>query len=547
MSITINKAPEKVNQTGNPIWYELASSLSHPTIYIHCQLQVYFGGAWIDATTNEDKIEADTAGGSVFQIQALLNKYLTQKFTYPESESQLMVTQAGMSVQFRIKHKESWIESDGTEGEDSSYTTDDNTYYAIKGGVPNELLAILNTAQSSWWGEMELNKQFCTWQPTTKNTYPTAVEKLYWIMRRSATETLQISWTATDESTGTITATKAANIYQVVECCISPALVESLAGKEIASYTVSISGQSEVRTFTIDRNYYERTDNFTFDNSMGCFDCLSAVGWRTESGKNERNSYNKRFPLYPELTDRTQQNSRATRKDSNQSNTGFLLTADWLEYMREMDLSADAYLLEGTLTRAVNIETEEGITLNDNPDFMLQYPVKWSFAHKNKWSGKFYGSLRAPVPPSFTSALAMFDRRVGNKLIDRISGAEATIDATGVTFPTLATDVFDKTNTTYWDAGIPNTAGDNRKWLFAELDWEFMVDYAEDTTHGILFLKDFGSDVRSTLPILVFNPSRSEAEQSEITDYLETYFFHIDEDGNIVTDDDNAYLVGGTI
>ncbi|WP_319228340.1 hypothetical protein [Draconibacterium orientale] len=542
MAITINKTPEQVNLTGNPIFYELASSLAHPTIYIHCQLQVYYGGAWINATTDEDKIEADANGGVTVQVQALLNKYLVQKFTFPESTAAMFITQSGMSIQFRIKHKESWIEANGTEGESASYTEDSNTYYAIKGGVPNELLAIFNTAQTDWWNELKLNKQFCTWQPREKRTYPGAVEKLYWIFRATATLTLSIAWTATDATTGTIAKTNTANAYSVGECCISPALVEELAGKEIASYVVSIDGQSEERTYTIDRTYYDRADNFAFDNSMGCYDCLTAVGWRTEKGSNERSSYNKRFPLYPELTDRTRQNSRAWRTDKNESNTGFLIDTDWLEYMRELDLSRDAYKLEGSLARPVNIDTDEGITIDDSND-LLSYPITWSFAHKNRYWGKTSIVIRTPIPPYPESAIAMFDRRVGNKLIDRISGAEATIDATGVTFPELAADVFDKSDTTYWDASIPNTGGNNRKWLFSELNWEFMVDYATDAAHGTLFLKDFESDVRSTLPIMVYNPALNEAGQTEIVNYLNTYLFIVDSTGAVIQDSDNAFVV----
>lgn len=149
--------------------------------------------------------------------------------------------------------------------------------------------------------------------------------------------------------------------------------------------------------------------------------------------------------------------------------------------------------------------------------------------------------------PYMAYSVAYFDRRVGNQLIDRLNGYRATIDATGVTFPEMSPDIFDKTDTTYWGAGIPNTAGDNRKWLFAELSWEFMVDYATDAAHGRLFMKDFGSDVRNTLPIIIFSSTRTEAQQSEIITYLETYFFLVDEDGNIVIDTDNAYLVSGNI
>jgi len=542
MSITINRAPDKVSLTGNPVFYELGSNLAHPTIYIHCQLQVYYGGAWVNATTDEDKIEADASGNATFQVQALLNKYLSQKFTFPESDSQLMITQSGMSIQFRIKYKESWIESDGTEGESAAYTEDTNTYYALKGGVPNELLAILNTAQTSWWDELKLNKQFLTWQPREKRTYPGSTEKLYWIYRTTATLTLQIAWTATDGTTGTINTTNTANEYTVAECCISPALVESLAGKEIAGYVVSISGESEERTYTIDRTYYDRADNFLFDNSLAAFDCLTAVGWRKQTGSNKRSSYTKRLPLYPELTDRTQQNSRAWRTDKNESNTGFLLDTDWLEYMRELDLSRDAYKLEGTLARAVNIDTEEGTTLDDSTD-MHSYPVTWSFAHKERYFGRWNIALKCPLPPFASQCIALFDRRVGGSLIDRIAGQEATIDATGVTFPALAADVFDKTNTTYWNATIPNTAGNNRKWLFAELDWEFMVDYATDAAHGTLFLKDFGSDVRSTLPIMVYNPALNEAGQTEIVNYLNTYLFIVDSTGAVIQDSDNAFVV----
>lgn len=544
MALTVTDKPEVVSLTGNPVFFELATDLVHPFLWIHLQLQVYIDSAWVDASGNEDKIGASVSRSAIFKIQGLLNKYLAPKFTYPENSDTLVINRPEMVVRFRIKYKESWVTIAGVQGE-SAWVTGAESFYAVKGGVPNELLAIYNTAQTTWWNEMVLNKQFCTWQPKEKRTYPGAVEKLYWIPRRTATESLRIVWTGVDGTTGTIIRSHSAVAYRMIEICNSPALVENLAGKPVASFNVYLNGQSEERIFTVSRRYFERADNFLYDNSLGCFDSLTAVGWRKETGSNERESYNKQFPLYPELTDRSIITHRAWRTDKNVSNTGFLLNTEWLQYLKEIDLSREAYCIEGTLPRAINVTTGESVTIDDSTDTHY-YEVEWTFAHKNRYSGRFYGALRSPVPPYYSNVIAMFERRVGSKLIDRISGAEATIDGTGITFPVLGTDVFDKTNGTFW-TGIPNTAGNNRKWLFAELSWEFMVDYATDAAHGTLFLKDFGDNIKSTLPILVYAPARTEAQQSEIVAYLETYSFLVDTDGSIIIDSDNAYVVDGTI
>ncbi len=389
MAITITDKPEVVSLTGNPIFFELASDLIHPFLWLHCQVQVYVNSAWVDASSYEDKIGAAVSRAATFKVQSLLNKYLTPRFTYPENSAALMINRPEMVVQFRIRYKESWTTLEGVSGE-SAWVTGEESFYAIKGGVPDELRAFFKTEQSSWWEEMFLHKQFCTWQPDNKKTYPGAIEKLYWIPRRTATESLRIEWTAADGSTGTLTRSHAATQYLIIEICISPGLVENLIGMPVSAYKIYLNEQSEERNYIVSRKYTERADNFVFDNSLGCFDTLTAVGWRKETGNNEREMYNKLLPLKPDWTDRSVMAHRAWRTDKNVSNTGFILDGDWLQYMKEIDLSREAFVIDGDFPLAITIETGEGVTLDDSTDTHF-YEVEWSFAHKNRYFGKRKG------------------------------------------------------------------------------------------------------------------------------------------------------------
>lgn len=524
MAITIIDQPDTVNLTGCPIQFTFQSDLDHPQVWIRAYIQVLINGVFVSQI--EDKIAVDADGVAVFQFQALLNKHLDSQFSFPEHEASLMIAHPKMSVQFKIVYGEIYKPIDGPI--QPLALTFGSTYYAIRGGLPNHIMARMNVQQITWWEDVVENKRFLTNQPLEKETYPASVEKLYWMMRATGTITLKFDWTATDDSTGTYTTTLAANAYQVVEICVSPGLIEALTGKELAAYTVSISGLSEERIFTVDRRHKERFDRLLFDNSLGTFDTLTATGMRTQTGENSRESYRKQLPRYPELNDRTIGYNRAERINKNESSLGFLNNQEWLEYTEEIDLSNNAYWLDGTVAKPINIVTTESVTLNDERDYFT-LDIEWELAHKTMWFAYQRGTLQFVIPPFINKLSAFFNRARGIQLLDIRFNHTATISGSNITFPNITgNDLFDFSDATYWDqtliaatswynAGAPRTC---------PLSWLVGATWAEaatDATHARLFHRDYSTKLRDVLPVLVYSSNLSAAEQQTVVDWLDWY------------------------
>ncbi|WP_299576703.1 hypothetical protein [uncultured Sunxiuqinia sp.] len=525
MAITIIDQPDTVSLTGCPIRFVFQSDLTYPQVWIRAYIMVWINGAYVNQL--EDKIVVDADGVAVFQFQALLNKHLESKFSFPEHEASLMIAHPQMSVKYQIVYGEIYKPADGPE--QPLGLTFGDTYYAIRGGLPNHVMARMNVQQITWWEDVVENKRFLTNQPLEKTTYPVSVEKLYWIMRSTGTITLKFDWTATDDSTGTYTTTHTADAYQVVEICLSPGLIEALTGKELAAYTVSISGLSEERTFTVDRQHKERYDRLLFDNSLGTFDTLTATGMRTQTGENSRESYRRQLPTYPELNDRTMAYNRAERVNKNESSLGFLNTQEWLEYTEELDLSCNAYWLDGSVAKPINIVTTESVTLEDERDYFTQN-IEWELAHKSKWYARQRGTLQFVIPPYINKLSAFFNRARGIKLLDLRFNHMAIISGTNITFPNITgNDLFDFSDATYWDqtliaatgwynAGTPRTCP--LSWLQG---WAW-AEAATDATHARLFHRDYNTKLRDVLPVLVYSSNLSTAEQQTVVDWLDWYY-----------------------
>lgn len=554
MAITKTTSPENVNLTGNGIWFSLSSNLVDSfvsNLQIVLVVEYYNGTAWVALQTATKPV---IGGVAMFNVQHYLDKVPVPAFTYPESADNLIVNHPGACVKFRIKWNELYFNTTTNAYVSTAQVTDSGNYYTIQGGIPTDVERIFNQAATTFYNELVLNKQFLTAMPREVEISERATVKLYWLLRAGENYLrLYVKKYFADGTTSIVLlSSKSVAAYSVNELICSPSKIfteEELPG--IYKYEIWCTNAtttniiSEIRTFTINRRYFERNDYFLFQNSAGSFDFLWAHGRKKETIGISKLNYSLRLPYAANLSNREMFNSRGQLTKTRQSEIGFI-TKELLHYLQEFFTSENIIWLNNSIpVPALNV-TEQAELVDDSND-MQSLPFLWRPDTLHRYHHSNYIALQSPLPPYFDYAIAMFDRRVGANLIDKINALEATIDSTGVTFPTLTPDIFNKTNATYWGATIPNTAGNNRKWLFSELSWEFMVDYATDAAHGTLFLKDFGSDIRSTLPILVFSPVRSEAQQNEIVTYLETYSFLVDTDGSIIIDTDNAYIVDGTI
>lgn len=150
--------------------------------------------------------------------------------------------------------------------------------------------------------------------------------------------------------------------------------------------------------------------------------------------------------------------------------------------------------------------------------------------------------LELPFYPYFTSAGAVFFAQMGSNVLNA-KGANATVDGNYIIFPEVANDILDRSDATFWASDIPIHESDPRKWLISELTGTFTIQYSTATTRARLFFRDYSGTVSSILPIVAYTTDRTEAQQQEIVDWLNEYFFLLDEDGNVLIDDEGDFLI----
>lgn len=150
--------------------------------------------------------------------------------------------------------------------------------------------------------------------------------------------------------------------------------------------------------------------------------------------------------------------------------------------------------------------------------------------------------LELPFYPYFASSGAVFFAQMGTNVVNA-RGANATVEGNYIIFPEVANDIFDRSDATFWASDIPIHESDPRKWLISELTGTFTIQYSTATTRARLFFRDYSGTASSILPIVAYTTDRTEAQQQEIVDWLNEYFFLLDEDGNVLIDDEGDYLI----
>lgn len=556
--LTILDTPPIVVLSGNPVNVVASTDMTgsktvlpdgeviggETNICIHLSILRLVNGTW-ERSGLEDSMSIVNQEVS-FNLQQYFEDLLKPSFTFPEHYTNMVIPQPGMVIKYRINLWESYVQYDGTivDLKLTDSTTFDADFYVVPGALSEDDQALVNTLSTTWWDEWTTRKSFQHWLPGTKKTSIAAVEKLFWIARRTATETVAIAWVASDATTGTVNVDFAMTIYSMYELCISPVIAEQLAGKALKSYAVTITGQSETVGFSIDRTYFENQEYFLLQNSFGCFENLWCRGAREGEMEFNRTQYERILGSNYQMTDRKLGATRATTTRNRKSNTGFFDSENWFNWALALLSGEDAWIYTETSLAPIALTGEKVAYLDDMQEEPWALEIEWKHSREGMFGGGLGLALKNITPPFFSKLAALFFKTERGALVDKIAGLTAPQVGANITWPNIAaSDVLDFSDATFWDqaligatawynAGTPRTCPLT---FMAGSEW---AEAATDATHARLFHRDTTGALRSVIPVLVYNQNLTSAEQATVVAWLEWYFT-IWQDGSILTENNN--------
>lgn len=247
------------------------------------------------------------------------------------------------------------------------------TKWAIKAGLSEADFA--NWSDNFWSVLQPQNRSFLTWQPNNKTIGATQEEYLSFLMNISPKPSqvrLRVQTYLSDGTTSVSTVKSLENVsLNVIVLC--PVSVQALAlADSVVKYDVWLSDEqnrrlSEVRTYLVDRLYRTNERHILFSNSLGGFDTLRCIGKATETLKvtqtfAQRDDAQKGLDWLEMVVINTE------GKRELSVSTGFFKSKQQLEYLDELMLSDEIYLITDKGHVPMKRDTATLINVEDNVD-----------------------------------------------------------------------------------------------------------------------------------------------------------------------------------
>lgn len=353
---------------------------------LHCQP---FLAGQTDAL-GEDRVEPDADSICEFDVAEYLKAQLVSACQWPQDASNYIYERASMCKEYFLAYHAAYGIPYVHKG-----LTKITGIYALTGGTSKQYLAELNEDGSTWYEQLQYDKAFLTWAPTTRKVFPYMPLMLYWLNYTSATKlTLRASLTYKVTSTyytdtytiDSITATA----FKVYEFVVSPALVfanQTLnlpAGASMQWYTVWLEDQNGVkitqdRVFVYDQENYPYKKTFVFKNSYGAFDTVFCKGYSEHLVDLQRVE---KLCLLDDLFVPT---DAQVASAVNYETQKFTASTGWVHYdeimwLRDMLLAVDLYeVIDNKLYRVV-ITTQQALINKDDVNlYALEFEYKRSY------------------------------------------------------------------------------------------------------------------------------------------------------------------------
>ncbi|MGX7687160.1 DUF5977 domain-containing protein [Flectobacillus roseus] len=309
--------------------------------------------------------------GTDFEIDSILDGLLS--YCPPKyNQTQIMVC-ASMTIPFKVK---SAIKNN--TGVLGTITTSD-TLFAIKAG--------LSTDQYPGWKDnfftnyFDQNKPFLTFHPREKTIDREQPEFLYWLcnlLPKPSKVNVRVEVSFSDGSTSVLTPQFLVNPSQYTVYCIPVGFVTlgldllETDTKKVVDYQVWLSNDvnqrlTEIRTYTLETQYFPNTRYVIFVNSLGGYDTIRTTGTGQGSLKVNRTKGEKVLESNYQASSAEVFVTEITGKKVLNLNTGYF-DGDQTAYLNELMFAKEIYLVSNDGFIPVTLNSDAYDYIQDNED-----------------------------------------------------------------------------------------------------------------------------------------------------------------------------------
>lgn len=374
--ISISRHIGKVSFTGNPImlgiqtWDHLDSSSNPRPFYtLFCEIFLEApssGGAPYETLS----INPDSEGKGIFDLAPVLKDLTKPTIAWPAQTPAQAVKDTDARVAFWVRIRDGY----GTPFvlKDVQISTV-NPYYAIPGGLTDEVLKGIEDGTSNCEAFLSSNKIFFTSIPAKKRVYPTQTELLRffnWIATASGANvyTLKVKQYLWDGTSTTATPwTGTLDILSIYTFNVTPSLLSISDNAVWWEVWIEKDGTTISEKISYSKNEEKPTNPrlFVMRNSLAGFDTIVATGSRTitaegsaQTGYVAQQSTVRKW-LQPMQT-------RRTSKNVYKGSLGYF-NNDELAWLREFFNSEEKYLFEKGKLEHVMLRNDDFPAETDEP------------------------------------------------------------------------------------------------------------------------------------------------------------------------------------
>jgi hypothetical protein len=360
-----------------------------PKLFYKIGLRVYIITDETETLISEDLLPVNPQGNAIFDIHTVFADYVYPEFQWPEISNDLSIRRTKSTAKYCIEYYEQY----GNPIVPGALTRS-TVFNALYGGVSKSQLAVYNRNDSSFWAKLTYNNYFLTWQPLVKSITPYQVEKLYFFCQYEMSHFgMRANFYYLDGSKNlsvpltTIEAPPDKGVIEITITAWNHYWTDTLM-KNLDYYEVWVDYRSEriseLRTFKIDRNYYENTRYFLFLNSLGGYDTLRATGNQEDSLEYTRTDIDKTLPDSFEYMDHENATGFVKEILTYKANTGWI-NREQLSWLREFFLSKQVFQINGDKLMAVVVSSTKVLQRVDK-----EYLYSLEFEYRRSFESEFY-------------------------------------------------------------------------------------------------------------------------------------------------------------
>lgn len=332
-------------------------------------------------TEISEEVSSVSSGSSTIYIQEL--------FSDERLNISLGSSNAINLIAYKIRYQLIYIDSNGDEQETDWHDNDSAIYYVLPGGFSREYEAHLNESSDLF---AIAGNRFLSNHPRIKKMRSIEYDYLSFIVTSSDIAL----YLEKNEKESLLYKPGATNINRVACIRISPIDISE------PNFTILLKLGDKIldkREYHIFPSQSKTAHCFYFRNSFGTWDSASFYGKLSAKRALTGELFNAATLSRPSIKKPDIISERKSYNTTYTADIGYHSGKDYQDFITELAISEEVWLMENEVMIPVNITMKDYITRNEEGNNIYNAEITWQRAFSEKYFTKDYGAIVAPINP----------------------------------------------------------------------------------------------------------------------------------------------------